>query len=84
MSASVEKVSVAIGREELEWARGRAEQQGTSLSAVLTHVARTFREQEARRARQDAAWGAFTEWATEGEGLPPETIEAAQQELRGK
>jgi hypothetical protein len=84
MSVSVEKVSVAIGREELEWARGRAEKEGTSLSAVLTHAARTFREHEARRAHQDAAWWSFMEWATEGEGLPTGMLEAAQRELRGE
>lgn len=81
MAASVEKVSLAIGREELEWARQRAERQGTSLSAVLTEAARVARELEAHRARQDAAWGAFLAWATEGEGVSPEALEAAQREL---
>ena len=84
MSVSVEKVSVAIGREELEWARERAEREGTSLSAVLTYAARAFREQEARRARKDAAWLSFMEWATEGEGLTTGALEAAERELRGE
>ena len=84
MAASVEKVSVAIGRDELEWARGRAEREGVSLSAVLTDAARVARELEARRARQDTAWWAFMDWATEGEGLPTEAFEAAQKELDGE
>jgi hypothetical protein len=83
MAASVEKVSVAIGRDELEWAKERAEREGTSLSAVLTAATRAAREQEARRARQDAAWGAILSWATEGQGVSPEALAAAERELDG-
>ena len=81
MTVSVEKVSVAIGRDELEWARGRAAREGTSLSAVLTEAARTVRELEAQRSRRDAAWWWFLEWAADGEGLPPEVLDAARLEL---
>jgi hypothetical protein len=84
MAVSVEKVSVAIGRDELEWARERAEREGTSLSAVLTDAARVARDLEARRTRQDAAWASFLEWATEGQGLPPGALAAAQRELKKK
>jgi hypothetical protein len=81
VAASVEKVSVAIGLDELEWARGRAERDGVSLSAVLTEAARKARDLEERWARQDAAWKSFVDWATEGKGLSTETLEAAQREL---
>ncbi len=81
MPVSVEKVSVAIGRDELEWARERAERDGTSLSAVLTGATRTARELEAHRARQDAAWAAYLEWATDGKGLPQDALAAAVDEL---
>lgn len=84
MPVSVKKVSVAIGLDELEWARGRAERDGTSLSAVLTEATRAAREFEARRVRQDAAWLSFLEWATEGAGLPTGALEAAQRELGGE
>jgi hypothetical protein len=81
MAASVEKVSLAIGREELEWAREQAERKGTSLSAVLTSAARLARRVEARRTRQQAAWQSFLAWATDGEGLSPEAVRAAADEL---
>ena len=81
MPSSVGKISVAIGREELEWARSRAKREGTSLSAVLTEAARTVREQEARRKRQDAAWSEFVAWATDGQGLAAEQLEDARREL---
>ena len=81
MSSSVEKVSVAIGRDVLEWARERANQEGLSLSAVLTEAARMGREAAERRSRQEAAWRAFMDWATEGVGLPASALEAAEREL---
>jgi hypothetical protein len=81
MPVSVEKVSVALGRDELEWARERAEREGTSLSAVLTQATRQVRELEAAQARQDAAWAEFLEWATDGKGLPEEAVAAAAAEL---
>jgi len=82
MSASVEKVSVAIGLDVLEWARKRAEAEGISLSAVLTEAARRGREAAERQARQDAAWAAFKKWAGKGrKGLSAEALEAAELEL---
>ena len=82
MSASVEKVSVAIGRDVLEWARKRAELEGLSLSAVLTEAVRLGREAAERQARQDAAWAAFKKWALKGrKGLPASALEAAEREL---
>ena len=79
----VQKVSVALGEDVLAWARKRADQQGLSLSAVLTETARLGREEAERRARQDAAWEAFVDWATEGAGLPASEVKAAEQELYG-
>ena len=84
MGASVEKVSVAIGLEELEWARSRSERQGISLSAVLTEAARAAREREARQARQNASWEAFVAWASDGKGVSRKSLLAAEQELNGK
>jgi hypothetical protein len=84
MAVSVEKISVAIAHEELEWARARAEREGTSVSAVLSDAARAARKLEAVRARQALAWDAFLEWATDGKGLSPEALEAAALELDGK
>ena len=82
MSASVEKVSVAIGRDVLDWARKRAELQGLSLSAVLTEAARLGREAAERQARQEAAWSAFRKWAVKGrKGLSAAALEAAEREL---
>jgi hypothetical protein len=78
---SVEKVSVALGRDELEWARERAEREGTSLSAVLTQATRQVRELEAAQTRQDAAWAEFLEWATNGKGLTQEAVASATAEL---
>ena len=51
MPASIKKVSIAIGNEELEWVRKRAARDGTSVSAVITSVARAARKHEQRLAR---------------------------------
>lgn len=45
---TVEKVSVALNLEELEWARQRADREGASLSAVLSAALRAARQAEAR------------------------------------
>lgn len=84
MAISVKKVSVAIGQDELAWARRRAEREGTSLSAVLTDATRAAREIETRRKKQQAAWSAFAKWATAGKRLPPTAIAAAERELNRK
>lgn len=46
--ALVEKVSVSLGAEEVEWARHKAEQSDTSFSAVVSEALRKQRQQEAR------------------------------------
>ena len=45
--AKVEKLSVSIHNEELEWARAHAKKAGKSLSAVLTEALRDKRRGEA-------------------------------------
>ena len=75
---------MALGNDELEWARRRAEREGTSLSAVLTDATRVAREVETRKKKQQAAWSSFTKWATAGKSLPPAVIAAAEQELNRK
>jgi hypothetical protein len=81
MAPTVRKISLAIGREELKWARARAKRENTSVSAVLTEAARAAREAEALRAKQRAAWATFLDWATDGKGLRDDEIEAAAREL---
>ena len=83
MASNVQKVSVAIGLEELAWARERAEREGTSLSAVLSAAARVAREVEEESARRNAAWSGFLRWATEDAPLTDEELAAADQELNG-
>jgi hypothetical protein len=71
---STAKVSVAIGEDELAWARLVARREGKSLSAVVT-------ESLAERKRL-AAMREVLEWM--GEGEPPLTrgeIEAAKKKL---
>ena len=68
------KVSVAIGREELLWAKSLARREGKSLSAVVT-------ESLAER-RRLAALAEVVAWM--GEAQPPLTegeLKAAQREL---
>jgi monoamine oxidase len=49
MVATVEKISVSIPIEDLEWAREKAEQDDKTLSAVLVEALRQQRQFEARR-----------------------------------
>jgi hypothetical protein len=85
MSATVRKVSLAIGREELEWAEKRAAREGMSVSAVITDATRRAREAEKRRKRQRKAWAEYEAWANEaGEPLTTEELEAAARELDGE
>ena len=81
MAATVQKVSVALGREELEWARKRAKRQRTSVSAVLTDITREARETEARRARQRRAWTDFLASAVGDRPLDDAELAAARAEL---
>ena len=46
--ALVEKVSVSLAAEEVEWARHKAEQSDTSFSAVVSEALRKQRQHEAR------------------------------------
>ncbi|MEM1032949.1 MAG: hypothetical protein AAGN82_21565 [Myxococcota bacterium] len=82
MAPKVEKVSVAIGKRELAWARGRAAREGTSLSAVLRDAARVARQVEEARARQEAAWAAFLDGATDGRGLTSDDLASATYSTR--
>ena len=75
--ANVEKVSVAIAREDLEWARAQAAKDGRSFSAVLGDAIRAWRRAQAQR--EVLAWL--------GEGEPPITSaerSALGRELRGR
>jgi hypothetical protein len=54
---ATEKTSVAIGRDELAWARERAERDGTSLSAVVTEAIRRRKQLEAWVELRDALLG---------------------------
>jgi DNA-binding IclR family transcriptional regulator len=81
MAANVQKVSVAIGKRELSWAKRQARRAGTSVSAVLTAAARAALEAEQERALRDAAWAEFVEWSTGGKGVAPDDLEAARREL---
>jgi hypothetical protein len=73
---STAKVSVAIGEDELEWARAVARREGKSLSAVLT-------ESLAER-RRLAALREVVLWMGKGEEpLSKEELAAATRELGG-
>lgn len=72
---------MAIGLEELAWARERAEREGTSLSAVLSAAARVAREVEEENARRAEAWEEFLRWATEGAPFTDEELAEADREL---
>ena len=73
---STAKVSVAIGEDELEWARAFARREGKSLSAVLT-------ESLAER-RRLTALRAVVSWMGRGEEpLSKEELDAAHRELFG-
>jgi|HubBroStandDraft_3_1064219.scaffolds.fasta_scaffold2809743_1 hypothetical protein len=72
--AATEKVSVAIGRDELAWAKALARREKKSLSAVLTEALA-----ERRRLR---ALGEVVTWMAEDQ--PPLTkaeLRAARREL---
>jgi nucleotide-binding universal stress UspA family protein len=71
---STAKVSVAIGEDELEWARAVARREGKSLSAVLT-------ESLAER-RRLVALREVVSWMAKGEApLTREELAAAGREL---
>lgn len=71
------KVSVAIGRDELRWARDRAAREGKSLSALLT-------ETIAERRRLEAL-AEVVAWMGEGKpALSKAELTAAARELRSR
>jgi hypothetical protein len=73
---STAKVSVAIGEDELEWARSLARREGKSLSAVVT-------ESLAER-RRLAALREVVSWMGKGEEpLSKEELATANRELSG-
>jgi len=47
--ATVEKISVSVPIEDLEWAREQAEESATSLSVVVSEALRRARQSSARR-----------------------------------
>ncbi len=81
MAPKVEKVSVAIALEDLEWARARAEREESSLSSVLTALVRAARLREDKVARQRASFASYVAWATKGNPITAEEREAAEREL---
>ena len=81
MAATVKKVSVAIGQDELEWARLRAKREGRSLSAILTEATRKAKEAEAEAERRDAAWAQLEAWLLDGRPLSDEELAAAREAL---
>jgi len=84
MAVKIQKVSIAIGREELAWVKRQARRSRSSVSAVLTEAARRMQEEELRKERQRAAWAEYEVWAAKEHGpVTPEGIEAALRELDG-
>jgi hypothetical protein len=74
---STAKVSVAIGRAELAWAKTLARREGKSLSAVVT-------ESLAER-RRLTALAEVVAWMAEAQpSLTDEELNAAQRELAAK
>lgn len=73
---STAKISVAIGEEELQWARSLARREGKSLSAVVTE---SLGERRRLTALRDVV-----SWMGEGEvPLTKEEIAAASRQLGG-
>jgi len=62
MAASVEKISVSLGAENLAWAKNRAARQQKSLSAVVSEALLRQRQAEAGvRLLEDLGTGDITE-----------------------
>jgi hypothetical protein len=49
MVARTEKLSVALGSDELSWVKKRAKRLGASVSSVITETVRQAKQIEARR-----------------------------------
>jgi hypothetical protein len=67
--ATTEKISVALGRDELQFARMAAEQDGVSLSAFVTGAVRA---QIAERRRREAARQVLATFEPEDFATPEE------------
>ena len=72
--SAVEKLSVSLGAEEISWARQKAEENATSVSAVLNEALR-------QQLRREALTGLLKELGTED--ITPEDISAVYAEWRG-
>ncbi|MFI5306917.1 MAG: hypothetical protein ACHQ53_06185 [Polyangiales bacterium] len=72
--ANVEKLSITLSKDDLQWARKRARNRGVSLSALLSEIV-------ARRRRQEA-WSEWIKRAVD-EPFTAEELEAARRELDG-
>ncbi len=82
-AVTVKKVSIALGHDELVWARRRAKREGTSVSAVVTDAARQAREEERRAELRRDTWAAIEAYVTNGKPFTARAIEAADRELAG-
>jgi hypothetical protein len=81
MAVPLSNVSVVLDVDDLAWLRKRAEQQRVSLVEVLTVIIRAAREGDAMHERRRASLEAYVNWATDGNGLPPEVVANAEREL---
>jgi len=75
--AATAKVSVAIGKAELSWAKARAKREHKSLSAVVTETIATQRRLEALR--DVVVW-----MQSEQAPLEPRELAAASRELKSR
>jgi hypothetical protein len=73
--AGVAKISVSVPFDAFEWAKEKAGQQGSTVSAVIADALRERRRTE--------AWNEFMTWALDGKPLNSEEIAAAEHELWG-
>jgi len=75
--AATAKVSVAIGKSELDWAKARAKREHKSLSAIVTETMASQRRLEALRE--------VVEWMqAEQSPLEPRELKEAARELKSR
>jgi K+/H+ antiporter YhaU regulatory subunit KhtT len=75
MAATVEKLSVSLGSEEISWVRKKAEENASSVSAVLNEAVR-------QQQRLEAIDRLLEELGTDD--IAPEDIAAMLAEWRGE
>lgn len=75
MAATVEKLSVSLGAEEISWVRKKAEENASSVSAVLNEAVR-------QQQRLEAMDRLLEELGTDD--ITPEDIAAVLAEWRGE